>query len=221
MRKNKIAGVIFLLLGAVLLIAALMLVLYNMNEDRRAGEAAEKVMPEVEEIIAERIKERENRETAEDTAYPDGSEQDNTSETEKKGMTVEMIAGYGYIGILSIPSLELALPIMEECTEHNLSLTPCKDYGSLEIDNMVIAGHNYKQHFGDLPSVSIGDEVTFTDMDGVVHKYKVGKIETLKAAEVEAMNNSEWNLSLYTCDYTGSERITVRCARVNDSAGEQ
>lgn len=202
-----------------MIMSALLLFVHNRMEDRRAGEAVEQVMPEIRELITAKAAER-GQEPEEETEAPAETETDAEAEevveTEAGKMTVEEIAGYGYIGILTIPSLGLDLPVMDECTDSNLTLAPCRYYGSLAEDNLVIAGHNYKQHFGYLSNVEVGDEVTFTDMDGTVHTYKVGTVEILAATAVDEMNNSEWELSLYTCTYSGSQRITVRCERVTE-----
>jgi len=46
----------------------------------------------------------------------------------------------------------------------------------------------------DKTEVAPGDEVTFTDMDGTVHRYKVGLVEVLAATAVDEMNNSASHL---------------------------
>lgn len=228
MNNFRKAGIVCLTVGAVLIVSALLLLVHNRMEDRRAGEAAEQVMPEIMEIITakqtpaaeteetEKTEEpaEEVREEEELPAEPEEPSEEEAEESPK--MTVEQIAGYGYIGILSIPSLGLDLPVMDECTDGNLKKAPCRYHGSTAEDNLVIAGHNYRQHFGYLSNVNYGDEVTFTDMDGTVHRYEVGLVEVLAATAVDEMNNSDWELSLYTCTYSGTERITVRCERTEE-----
>lgn len=225
MNNFRKAGIVCLTVGAVLIVSALLLFVHNRMEDKRAGEAAEQVMPEIMEIItAKQTPSEETEETAEAVheeeelpeAPEEPSEEIPEEEPEAPKMTVEQIAGYGYIGILSIPSLRLDLPVMDECTDGNLKKAPCRYHGSTSEDNLVIAGHNYRQHFGYLSNVNYGDEVTFTDMDGTVHSYKVDRVEVLAATAVDEMNNSEWELSLYTCTYSGTERITVRCERMEE-----
>ena len=48
-------------------------------------------------------------------------------------------------------------------------------------------------------------------MDGEVFTYHVGEIEMLKPDQVTDMVQSSWDLTLYTCNYTASQRFTVRC----------
>ena len=59
----------------------------------------------------------------------------------------------------------------------------------------------------------MGDTVTFTDMEGIVNTYCVEKIETLNPNEVDAVQNSGYDLVLYTCTKGGKTRVTVFCNR--------
>lgn len=226
MSNFRKTGIVCLILGAVLIISALLLFMYNQAEDRRAGEEASAAVTELQTLLAAKTEismeepEPEAAETAaeeteviEEETVP---EEETVTEPEAVKMTVEQIAGRGYVGILEIPSLGLILPVLNDCTDVNLKSAPCRYYGSIAEDNLVIAGHNYKQHFGYLPNVRRGDTVTFTDMDGIVYTYEVGLVETLAANAVKEMNESDWEMSLYTCTYSGNERITVRCRRTEE-----
>lgn len=176
-------------IGAVLLIAALSLLLYNRAEDETAGSAADDILPSVVAAIEE----------------PEDREEDGTS------MTVAEINGYGYIGYLSIPVLGLELPVMSEWDYTRLKIAPCRYFGSTKTDNLVICGHNYTRHFGKLKNLQEGDLVFFTDMDGVTTAYEVKEVETLQPTQISEMIESGYDLTLYTCTYGGQSRVTVRC----------
>lgn len=75
----------------------------------------------------------------------------------------------------------------------------------------MVAGHNYRSHFGKLANLSPGDPVTFTDMEGSAFSYIVMELETLPADAVEEMTSGDWDLTLFTCTLDGQSRITVRC----------
>ncbi len=202
------------------MISALLLFMYNQAEDRRAGEAAASAVTELQALLAVKTDipaerpETEAEETETVMEETERIEEETVTEPEPVKMTVEQIAGRGYIGILEIPSLGLVLPVLDECTDANLKSAPCRYHGSVAEENLVIAGHNYRQHFGYIPDVEIGDKVKFTDMDGAEYRYQVDAVQVLEATAVEEMNESEWELSLYTCTYSGSERITVRCRQI-------
>ena len=69
-------------------------------------------------------------------------------------------------------------------------------------------------YFGPISKLSVGDDVYFTDMDSNLFSYKVTNIEMLRATDVDKMIDGKSDLTLFTCDYTGTKRVTVRCDRV-------
>ena len=193
--RNKL-GTICMILGTVLILAALSLFLWNRREAEMAGEAAADTLPQVVEQIA-------------DTAAEAPTPPDPFDPT----MTEAEIDGYLYIGYLSIPALGLELPVMSEWDYNRLNIAPCRYSGSTKTDDLVIAAHNFAQHFGGLSGLTGGEQVIFVDMDNVVSTYTVVAVEILAPTAVEEMTNGEYDLSLYTCTYGGRSRVTVRCDR--------
>jgi len=187
-------------LGAALILAALALFLWNRSEAEQAGAASEELLPlVVEQIIEEREK------TPEQLPEPTAKE-----------MTVVEIDGQGYIGFLSIPALELELPVLAEWDYTKLNIAPCRYTGATGTNDLVLCAHNYDRHFGRLSRLEIGDEVLFTDMDGVSTRYTVAAQDILEATAVEEMTAGEYDLTLFTCTYGGVSRITVRCERAEE-----
>lgn len=129
------------------------------------------------------------------------------------------IDGHRYVGFLSIPSLELDLPVMSEWSYPNMKTAPCRYWGSVYLDNMVICAHNYVNHFGRLGNVSIGDPVIFTDVDGNVFNYTVSELIQLNPNQtLNMVKGLDWDLTLFTCTTSGRQRLTVRCVRAEESA---
>ena len=95
-------------------------------------------------------------------------------------------------------------------------MCPAMTRSSVYTDDLVIAGHNYRSHFGKLVNLTEGDEITFTDVDGNVFFYEVAARETLMPTAVEEMTSGDWDLTLFTCTFSGSNRTTLRCERVED-----
>ena len=58
-----------------------------------------------------------------------------------------------------------------------------------------------------------GDRVQFTDAEDSVYLYQVEKTELLSPTAVEEMTAEEWDLTLFTCDFSGKARIAVRCQK--------
>ena len=192
-------GIGFVLAGTVLMLSALSLFLYNQYEDARAGQEAENLQA----IILQSIPETQP------------AEKDKALTPQ---MPVKEIDGYGYVGYLSIPDMELELPVMSEWDYTRLKIAPCRQFGSSRADDLVIAAHNFESHFGRLKEMSLGNTVTFTDMAGIVNTYRAEMIETLSPKDVEAVQNSGYDLVLYTCTRDGQERVAVFCNRTGESA---
>jgi len=132
-------------------------------------------------------------------------------------MPVKEKDGQAYIGVLEIPSLDLMLPVISEWNYARLKKAPCRYAGSAYTDDLVIAAHNYKTHFGNLKRLNEGDSVTFTDAEGNRFEYKVVLTETLMPRDVDEMKSGEFDLSLFTCTVGGSYRVTVRCDKLKES----
>lgn len=56
-----------------------------------------------------------------------------------------------------------------------------------------------------------GNEVTLQTMDGQEYCYQVATLETLISTATKEMTAGDYPLTLFTCDYSGQARITVRC----------
>lgn len=209
--KNK-GGTVLITMGLLLMAAALFLALFNLRENDRAEETAadtvQQLMAALHAEPAESIPEQT------DPAAPAESEEVEIPDyilDPNREMPVQNIYGYDYIGMLEIPSLDLLLPVMAQWDYTRLQIAPCRYSGSPYLGNFVIAAHNYPSHFGNLYTLSEGDEVTFTDMERNVFTYAVVAVETLQPTAVEDMTSGDYDLSLFTCTVGGNYRVTVRC----------
>ena len=201
----KKTGIAIVAVGAVLILSALLLFFHNRQEDAQAGQEAESLLESVEAVIDANIVRLPTV-----VKRPDEAQDPEPLDPQ---MPVVMLDGYEYVGYVEIPALELKLPVMSEWDYERLKIAPCRQFGSSRTDDLVIAAHNYESHFGHLKDLSIGDTVTFTDMEGIVNTYAIEKIETLNPNEVDAVQNSGYDLVLYTCTKGGRTRVTVFCNR--------
>ena len=194
MRKK--IGLVCIILGIVLVFGALSLFLYNQMEAREAEESVEQILPQVEKAIEQNI--------------------ENIPDPYDPTMSTVEIDGYNYIGYLTIPDLGLKLPIMEEWDYTRLKIAPCRYFGSMKTDDLVLAAHNYLWHFGKLSRLGIGAEMIFTDMDGVSKRYTVEEVYVATPYSVEEVTDGEYDLTLFTCTYGGRSRVIVRCLAVEN-----
>jgi sortase A len=199
---RKWIGGICVFLGVVCLLSSVGFIGYNRWEAASAEEMSQDLLENVQSIIEEKQPEQ---------LLPDDTE---TIPTE---MATVKVDGYDCIGILSVPVLDLELPVLTDWSYSKLKKAPCHYYGNYYEKNFVIAAHNYKSHFGRLAELQAGDIVTFTDANGVAHHYEAVLLETLPKNATEEMIASGFDLSLYTCTPGGANRVTVRCNAVAHS----
>ena len=126
------------------------------------------------------------------------------------------ISGYDYIGVISIPSLNIKLPIMRETDYDRLAISPCKYYGNINTNDLVLCAHDYVNQFGKISNLKEDDIVIITDVLGNNYVYKVVLTEELNPTDITNMIESPFDLTLYTCSYGALKRITVRCNRIYD-----
>lgn len=126
------------------------------------------------------------------------------------------ISGYDYIGVISIPSLNIKLPIMRETDYDRLAISPCKYYGNINTNDLVLCAHDYVNQFGKISNLKEDDIIIITDVLGNNYVYKVVLTEELNPTDITNMIDSPFDLTLYTCSYGALKRITVRCNRIYD-----
>ena len=203
MRKGF--GICCIILGVCCLISSLGLIVYNRWEENNAQNASKNILQDVQEDIQDNTREES---TSEDS---NRDESKDISVDVPKEMLTMPVDGYDCIGVLSIPVLELELPVLTDWSYAKLKIAPCHYFGSYYEKDFVIAAHNYQSHFGRLPELQPRDLILFTDISGTVYCYEVVLLETLPANATEEMITSGFDLSLYTCTPGGASRVTVRC----------
>ena len=194
---RKWIGAFCVSLGVICLLGAVGFVVYNHREADRATAFSQSLLEEVQRQIDQQ------------NVQPDDA---------VKEMPTVLVDGYESIGILSVPVLDLELPVLTDWSYNKLKKAPCLYYGSYYEKDFVVAAHNFRSHFGRLSELQLGDAVVFTDVTGQKHYYEVVLVETLPAAATEEMITSGFDLSLYTCTTGGGSRVTVRCNRVQGNS---
>lgn len=188
--KNKIAF-ICMGAGAALVFAALVLLLWNRKADSQAGRYTEKVLRGIVSSI----------------------ENSDFGGIDDSGMAAVVMDGNEYVGYLTIPALELELPVMSGWDYERLKLSPCRYAGTAKTNDLVIAAHNYASHFGKIHELNPNDLVYFVDVDNRIFRYKVVLIDTISSYDVEKVVESDYALILFTCTYSGRGRVAVYCER--------
>lgn len=200
-----------MVLGVLLILGAAALSWWNQKEDNDVQKAAVQIMPQ----LVQQIRENTVAETVgpQDAFVPELELQKPVAllTEEDKKMTEVEIDGNLYIGYLSIPALNIELPIMSDWSYAQLQIAPCRYHGSIRGEDLVLMAHNYRSHFGYINRLELGDQVIFTDMDGKTTVYTVVGQDILDPSAVEVITAGEYDLTLFTCTYGGASRITVYC----------
>lgn len=191
--KRKI-GITLVTVGLCLILFAVALLFYNNYENKKAEEQSDKL---VNSLV--------------DMANSQANTEVDPFDTEMKVVDID---GYGYIGYLEIPELDLNLPVMSEWDYPRLKIAPCRYYGSTKTDNLVICAHNFRSHFGYVGKLNVDSTIIFTDMEGTKQMYTVTSVEILQPADVDKVKDTGDDLILYTCTYGGRTRVVIRCTKV-------
>lgn len=199
-------GIICIVLGIGLIAGSMALFFYNQGQDQRAGQACAEVLPQLVAQIPSEPREQIRLEQLIPAEL---------KKPEDLQMTETVIDGDAYIGYLAIPALSLELPILAEWSYPLLQKAPCRYTGSTKSNDLVLMAHNYEKHFGRIASVPIGDNLYFTDMDGITTVYTVVARDVLAATAIEEMTAGDFDLTLFTCTYGGKSRVTVYCDRLD------
>ena len=193
-----------MLLGLLMVLGGVLILMHNHAQAMAAEQASVLLLPQLAEEIRKNTTEDQNdlKDHSADFNYMDVT------------MTEVEIDGHLYIGYLSLPALELELPVMSGWDYPSLQIAPCRYSGTVRGRDLVLMAHNYDKHFGNLDQLELGDAVMFTDMDGETVGYEVVAVDILVPSAVEEMTSGMFDLTLFTCTYGGQNRVTVYCNRL-------
>ncbi len=203
-------GSFAVVLGVLLILAAIWLTLSNIQTDNAAGERNTVLLTRIAASLPER------KAVPEDDGWSILPPMHPVTETSRE-MPVVVVEGNEYVGVLTIPCLGLELSVMSTCDDGSVGIAPGCFAGTAYENGFVIGGHNYVSHLGKIDRLREGDTVIFTDMDGNEFVYTVVGQEILGGDEADRLRSEEWGLSLFTCTLRGDRRITVRCLKEDTS----
>lgn len=204
--KGKLSTFL-MILGCCCMAAALCLFLYNKHLEKQAAQNTEKVLLELGKIIPQET-------------TPESTDEIDKTISVNDEIPYAEIEGGKYIGIIDIPACGLSLPVLSAWSYPNLKLAPCRYTGTPEKGNLVIAAHNYDAHFGNLHLLNPKDQIIFTDITGKNFLYEVELTQTIQPKQIEKMTDSDYELTLFTCNYSGRVRIAVRCRLIKIAENE-
>ncbi len=124
--------------------------------------------------------------------------------------------GFGVVGIIEIPKINLDLPILEKDTKTSLDTSVAFQYGVgiNQIGNSVIVGHNYRNgtFFSNNDKLELGDKIYVTGESGETLTYTIyEKFQTTPSDTSFFQRNTadSAELTLSSCTDDSSERIII------------
>lgn len=222
-KEVKMRGIILMTIGGILILTALGLILNHLYEENIANRKAEVICSK---LIVQIDKEKDAVNTGSsqqsisyetDASITDESQRIR-SELKDPNLDTIDIDGIEYIGYLSIPDLDLNLPVISKWSYDSLKVSPSRYSDDGTSYGLVIAAHNYARHFGKISSLAEGAVVYFADVHGVVYSFEVAKQEVLDPEAISEMTAAPYDLTLFTCTPGGASRVTVRCTYAGSRA---
>jgi len=214
---KRSVGTVVAAIGLILILGAAGLTLRNIRTDNKAAAATSDLLNRVRaEELEQSGSEGEPAEAETDvpiSLYPLPGQRRLRKLIQEPEMKTVLVDGREYIGVLAIPRTGSEPPVMATCTDRTINISPGRYYGSPTGGAFVIGGHNYISHLGRIDWLREGDEILFTDVEGNAYLYNVVGSEIIDANDARGLISDEWDLSLFTCTFSGAQRLTVRCMR--------
>ena len=213
--KTDLLRKIILAAGVILIVVGVGIMGWNTMQDRQAGEQSEEALTALDRTIpqggsSEPIGGEGRDPSAAVGEHEEAAPAELAEDPESGILSVENDGRY-YMGYLTIPRIQLRLPVQSSWSYPKLKISPCRYRGTTEDGDLIVIAHNYESHFGKLKYLSPGDHVMFTDVSGGVWQYEVLEIETIQPTAIDKMISGDWDMTLFTCTIGGKARVTVRC----------
>ena len=124
-------------------------------------------------------------------------------------MSVLSVDGTDFAGIIGLPDYASTLPVGAEWG--NASQYPCRLSGSIYDGTMQIGATTQKGQYDFYRALSLGDTVTYTDVEGNRYTYSIIGLRYEKHADQEALQKEGAPLTLFIKNIYSFEYLIVSC----------
>ena len=206
MSKRQKRGCVLVLMGLVMVLIAMGMHLMQERQDQLAGENVRALLAQME------LSRRSYTGNAQTENGKQSEQKTDETSAEAAKMPSQTYLGYSVIGIVRVPAVGIELPVLSDWSYDLLDIAPCRYSGSIETQDLILLGHNYKSHFTPLHQAAVGDTVELEDINGITYHYVIEEIEYLYKNEGERLPSS-YALSIFTCTPGGQNRLVLRCSQ--------
>ena len=125
------------------------------------------------------------------------------------GMSALSIEGTDFIGLFEMPRYGTILPV--GAAWGNAAKFPCRFSGSIYDRSLKIGATTQKGQFDFYRDISVGDTMTFTDMEGNCFNLTVSNIRYTKHADTSAIGREDAALTLFLKNEFAMEYLILSC----------
>ena len=218
---------IMLVVAIVLVVGILGFLGYKVYTSGQTNKKAQEAVSEFDQNVDNNNKDSSDDDTSSEDDGENSSledilnnlgEGDGSSIYQQQGNKDTYYQGYRVIGTISIPSINIEYPILEENTSATLKIAIVAVYPQNDRinavnkpGNLVLWGHNYKNgtFFSDIDKLTTGAKVYIKDISGTKLEYQVYNI----------YETSDSDMTYATRDTEGAKEITL--STCGDSSGKR
>lgn len=127
-------------------------------------------------------------------------------------MPALQIDGTDYAGILRFPAYGVSLPIALSWSDLRILSCPCRFYGSVYDNSMIIGGSDQQGQFDFFDRMELGDQVVVTDLLGAEFTYTTERIDRADSVDYELLASGGYPLTLFVRSAYTTDYILIRCS---------
>lgn len=213
--KTTRVRITLIALGCCCVAAAAALGVYNDWEARKAADSAQELTNAFTAMLASSSSSGNNSVSASGSPEADAVNAvdpglEDLTELDAGEIESVEVGGYDVCGSISIPAINIELAVISNWSYKHLKVSACRFMGSPD-GQFIVMAHNYDRHFGRLSNLTEGATIVFTAADSAVYVYRVYGTEIWATNQLAEVFKGDWDLSLFTCTYGGTNRVVVRC----------
>ena len=194
MKKSTKITRLLLIVGIILISAAVLMTVLPMISEKTAVAKNKEIISEIYFIIPE-----VSAGTVDDRVDMD--------------MPSLEIDGEDFVAIIGVPKFGVELPVYGEWDKSKVSRFPCRYTGSIYDKSLIIGGSDAKGQLDFSKTVSIGDSVFVTDMTGKRYSYTVTWVQSTDDVSSDALMGMEADLLLFTKNSSSLDYTVITCMR--------
>lgn len=185
-------GSIFLVLGILLILASVTMLLFSRYQTSHADGEAARLSQTIDTLLPQRSQ-----------GFP--------GMYSNPQMPVLQVEEQDFIALVDFPGFGTTLPVGSSWDTGKLSSFPCRFWGSVYDNSMILGGSSQEGQFDFFDRLDPGATVIVTDMMGCEYTYTVTRIDRASSATYERLSEGGYPLVLFAGNAFSTQYLIVRC----------